>query len=132
MAIVVDEYGGSSGIVTLEDIMEEIIGDIKDEFEYEEEVEYQKIDDYQYIFEGKTLLNDVCRVIGMNTSTFDPVKGDSDSLAGLVLELYGGFIPKDAEVIYEDFHFKAVSISKRRIQKILLTLSQDSKYYNPD
>jgi CBS domain containing-hemolysin-like protein len=112
--------------------MEEIIGDIKDEFEYEEEVEYQKIDDYQYIFEGKTLLNDVCRVIGMDTSTFDPVKGESDSLAGLVLELYGGFIPKDAEVIYEDFHFKAVSISKRRIQKILLTLSQDSKYYHPD
>jgi len=132
MAIVVDEYGGSSGIVTLEDIMEEIIGDIKDEFEYEEEVEYQKIDDYQYIFEGKTLLNDVCRVIGVDTSTFDPVKGESDSLAGLVLELYGGFIPKDAEVIYEDFHFKAVSISKRRIQKILLTLSQDSKYYPPD
>ncbi|GAB5552626.1 MAG: gliding motility-associated protein GldE [Saprospiraceae bacterium] len=129
MAIVVDEYGGSSGIVTLEDIMEEIIGDIKDEFDNEEEVEFQKIDDYQYIFEGKTLLNDVCRIIGVDTSTFDPVKGDSDSLAGLVLELYGGFLPKDAEIVYENFHFKAVSISKRRIQKILLTLSQDSKYF---
>ncbi|MEM6378195.1 MAG: gliding motility-associated protein GldE [Bacteroidota bacterium] len=129
MAIVVDEYGGSSGIVTLEDIMEEIIGDIKDEFDNEEEVEFQKIDDYQYIFEGKTLLNDVCRIIGVDTSTFDDIKGESDSLAGLVLELYGGFLPKDAEVIFDDFHFKAVSISKRRIQKILLTLAQDSKYY---
>ena len=130
MAIVVDEYGGSSGIVTLEDIMEEIIGEIKDEFDTEEEVEYQQIDEHHYIFEGKTLLNDFCRVIGIDTSTFDEVKGESDSLAGLLLELYGGFPPKDTEIAFQDYCFKAVSVNKRRIEKILITLTQDSKY-NP-
>lgn len=130
MAIVVDEYGGSSGIVTLEDIMEEIIGDIKDEFDTEVEVEYQQIDEYHFIFEGKTLLNDVCRVIGVDTSTFDQVKGEADSLAGLILELYGGFPPKDTEMAYQEFSFKAVSVNKRRIEKILISLTQEPKY-NP-
>lgn len=130
MAIVVDEYGGSSGIVTLEDIMEEIIGDIQDEFDTEMEVEYQQIDEHHFIFEGKTLLNDVCRVIGVDTSTFDEIKGESDSLAGLVLELYGGFPPKDTEIAYGEFSFKAVSVNKRRVEKILISLTPDSKY-NP-
>jgi len=130
MAIVVDEYGGSSGIVTLEDIMEEIIGDIKDEFDTEVEVEYEQIDAYHFIFEGKTLLNDVCRVVGIDTSTFDEVKGESDSLAGLVLELYGCFPPKDTEVVYRQFSFKTILVNKRRIEKILISLQQESKY-NP-
>jgi len=130
MAIVVDEYGGSSGIVTLEDIMEEIIGDIQDEFDSEVEVEYQQIDEHHFIFEGKTLLNDVCRVIGVDTSTFDEIKGESDSLAGLILELYGGFPPKDTEIAYLDFSFKTVSVNKRRIEKVLISINQESKY-NP-
>ncbi len=122
MAIVVDEYGGSSGIVTLEDIMEEIIGEIKDEFDAEKEVDFQKIDEYQYIFEGKTLLNDVCRVMGIDTETFDEMKGEADSLAGLVLEIYGGFLAKEGEITCQGFTFKAIAVNKRRIERILITL----------
>lgn len=122
MAIVVDEYGGSSGIVTLEDILEEIIGDINDEFDDETEVEYQKLDAYNYIFEGKTLLNDVCRIVDIDTATFDAIKGDADSLAGLVLEITGQFPKAETLVEYNDFRFKIVAVSKRRIERILLTL----------
>jgi len=122
MAIVVDEFGGSAGIVTLEDIMEEVIGDIKDEFDEEEEVEYTKVDDYNYIFEGKTLLNDVARIIEEETEVFDQVKGSSDSLAGLILELVG-FIPKkNAEYIFDRFSFKIIAVNKRRIEKIKITI----------
>ena len=110
--------------------MEEIIGDIKDEFDDEIEVDYQKIDDLHFIFEGKTLLNDVCRVIGIDTSTFDEVKGESDSLAGLVLELHGGFLPKDTEVSHAGFCFKAVSVSKRRIERVFLTLPNSGGLLN--
>lgn len=125
MAIVVDEYGGSSGIVTLEDILEEVIGEITDEFDQEDEVEYQKIDDFNYMFEGKTMINDVCRIIGTDTSTFDEVRGDSDSVAGLILEMIG-FIPKvDREITYENYKFKIVSVSKRRIEQILITILED-------
>lgn len=123
MAIVVDEYGGTSGIVTLEDIMEEIIGEIQDEFDEGTEVVYKKIDDYTYLFEGKTLLNDVCRIIGIDTSTFDDVKGESDSVAGLVLEILGELPRPDTEVPYNQFCFKIVSVSDRRIEQVLITLS---------
>ncbi|MEM1319511.1 MAG: gliding motility-associated protein GldE [Bacteroidota bacterium] len=124
MAVVVDEYGGSSGIVTLEDIMEEVIGDIKDESDDASEIEYIKVDDYNYIFEGKTLLNDVCRVIGVDTTTFDEVRGDADSVAGLLLEL-AGLIPKiETELSYNDFVFKIVAVNKRRIEQIQISLPQ--------
>ncbi|MDZ4682747.1 MAG: CBS domain-containing protein, partial [Saprospiraceae bacterium] len=122
MAIVVDEYGGSSGIVTLEDIMEEVIGDIKDEFDDEPEVIYKKIDDFNYTFEGKTLLNDLCRVIGVDTSTFDEVKGESDSLAGLILEIIAKLPEKDEEVLWSDFRFKIIACTPRRIEEVLVTL----------
>lgn len=122
MAIVVDEYGGSSGIVTLEDIMEEVIGDIKDEFDDEPEVIYKKIDDFNYAFEGKTLLNDLCRVIGVDTSTFDEVKGESDSLAGLILEIIAKLPEKDEEVFWGDFRFKIIACTSRRIEEVLVTL----------
>jgi gliding motility-associated protein GldE len=122
MAIVVDEYGGSSGIVTLEDIMEEIIGEIKDEFDDEVEVVYKKIDDYNYLFEGKTLLNDVCRIVGIDTNTFDEVKGEADSLAGLILEIQGTLPKVDSEMTYDRYQFKIVSVNKRRIEQILFTL----------
>ncbi len=124
MAVVVDEYGGSSGIVTLEDIMEEVIGDITDESDDKIELDYLKIDDYNYVFEGKTLLNDVCRVIGVDTTTFDEVRGESDSVAGLVLEI-AGIIPKEeTELSYNDFVFKIVAVSKRRIEKVQISLPQ--------
>lgn len=124
MAIVVDEYGGVSGLVTLEDVMEEVIGDIKDEFDEDEELEYVKIDDHNYIFEGKTNLTDVARVIEIDSSIFDKVKGDSDSLAGLVLEILG-FIPKvDREVVISNIKLKVVSVNKKRIEKITLTIQK--------
>lgn len=122
MAIVVDEYGGSSGIATLEDIMEEVIGEIKDEFDDTIEVEFKKIDDANFVFEGKTLLNDVCRVVGVDTGTFDNEKGDADSLAGLLLEIIG-FIPKKGRVIYSgEYRLEVMSVSKRRIEQIKITL----------
>ncbi len=124
MAIVVDEYGGSAGIVTLEDIMEEIIGEIKDEFDDDIELEYRKIDDFNYVFEGKTLLNDVCRVIGVDTNTFDAAKGDADSLAGLLLEIIGHIPKKGTSTEYEDYAFKVEAVSKRRIEEIKITLPQ--------
>lgn len=122
MAIVVDEYGGSSGIVTLEDIMEEIIGEIRDEFEAGEDVEFEKLDDHNYVFEGKTLLNDVCRIIGTSIDTFDEVKGDADSVAGLLLELIGMIPKKDAKVNYNHYGFRIVSVNKRRIEQVQITL----------
>ena len=122
MAIVVDEYGGSSGIVTLEDIMEEVIGEIKDEFDDTVEVEFKKIDDFNFVFEGKTLLNDVCRIIGIDTGMFDGEKGDADSLAGLLLEIIG-FIPKKGRVVYSgNFRLEVMSVNKRRIEQIKITL----------
>ena len=122
MAVVVDEFGGSSGIVTLEDIMEEVIGEIKDEFDDEIELDYTKIDDYNYIFEGKTLLNDVCRVIGVDTNTFDQIKGDADSVAGVILEIVGHIPKREREIKYNDYRFKIVSVDDRRIREIQITL----------
>lgn len=122
MGIVVDEYGGSAGIVTLEDVMEEVIGDIKDEFDQEEEVEFVKLNSNQFIFEGKSLLNDVCRIVGVSTDTFDPVKGDADSIAGLLLEVMGRMPVEEQEIRIESFKFKVLSVSKRRIERVKLTL----------
>jgi gliding motility-associated protein GldE len=122
IAIVVDEFGGSAGIVTLEDIMEEVIGDIKDEFDEEEEVEYVKINDNNYIFEGKSLLNDVARIIGEDTEVFEEVKGNADSLAGLVLEIVGQIPKKDKEFFFKHFRFRVVQVSKKRIEKIHVSI----------
>jgi len=116
-AVVVDEFGGTSGIVTLEDVLEEIIGDIKDEFD-EEEIEFVKIDDYNYIFEGKTMLNDVCKAMQLTPDIFNEIKGESDSLAGLVLEIKGG-IPGIGEIIStKDFNLEILEVEKNRLMKI--------------
>ncbi len=120
MAIVVDEYGGSAGLVTLEDIMEEVIGEIKDEFDEDEEVEYIEIGENNFIFEGKTLLNDVGRIIGQDTSVFDDIRGEADSLAGLMLEILGHIPRVDEEINVDGFRFKVVSVSDKRIEKINL------------
>jgi putative hemolysin len=127
MAVVVDEYGGSSGIVTLEDILEEIIGEIKDEFDDDNELIYRKLDDYNYIFEGKTLLNDFCRILGLDTSYFDEIKGEADSIAGLILELYGELPAKDTEISHDTFCFKVTASNKRRIEQVLVTLQANTK-----
>lgn len=120
-AVVVDEFGGTSGIVTLEDVMEEIIGDIKDEFD-DEESNNKKIDDHNYIFEGKTMINDVCKYIGLPADTFDTVRGESDSLAGLVLEIAGEFPQVNEEVVSGNYTFIPLEINKNRIDKIKLTI----------
>jgi putative hemolysin len=122
-AIVVDEFGGTSGIVTLEDIMEEVIGDIKDEFD-EDEGSTAKQDDGSYIFEGRTMINDVCKALNLPVDTFDNVKGDSDSLAGLILEL-AGEIPKINDIIEcGDFEFNILEADSSRIKKVKVRIKQ--------
>lgn len=124
-AIVADEFGGTSGIITMEDILEEVIGEIKDEFD-EEEVRNHKIDDLNYLFEGKTMLNDVCKMMQLSPDTFDEVKGESDSLAGLILEV-SGEIPQEGQVInLGDFDFTIEAIQKNRIEKVKVTIREKS------
>jgi gliding motility-associated protein GldE len=123
-AVVVDEFGGTSGIVTLEDVMEEIIGEIKDEFD-DEESSNKKIDDFNYIFEGKTMINDVCKAMNIPVDTFDGIREDSDSLAGLVLEIAGEFPQVNEEVINGDFTFITLEISRNRIDKVKVIIKQE-------
>jgi CBS domain containing-hemolysin-like protein len=118
---VVDEFGGTSGIVTLEDIMEEIIGDIKDEFD-DEESNNKKIDDFNFIFEGKTMIHDVCKAMNLPVGTFDGVRGESDSLAGLVLEIAGEFPQVNESLVSGDFIFIPLEINKNRIDKVKVTI----------
>jgi CBS domain containing-hemolysin-like protein len=124
MAVIVDEFGGTAGIATLEDIMEEVVGDIKDEFDQEEEVDYIKISDNNYIFEAKTLLNDVCRIIGENISLFDNIKGEADSLGGLILEVTGTIPSVEKEINTQHITLKVISVTKRRIEKVSLTIHE--------
>lgn len=122
-AIVVDEFGGTEGIVTMEDILEEIIGDIRDEFDDEESVN-KKIDDNNYFFEGRLMITDACKAMGLKPDTFDQIRGDSESIAGLVLEL-SGEIPKENQVItIGDFEFTVVEIEKNRIKKVKVTIKE--------
>lgn len=121
-AIVVDEFGGTSGIVTMEDILEEIIGDIRDEFD-EEETGMQQLSDNTFVVDGKMMLYDLCRRLNLPLDTFDEVKGESDSVGGLVLELAGQF-PQPNEVLTAgDFQFKVLNVEKNRIGSVQLTVN---------
>lgn len=120
-AIVVDEFGGTSGIVTMEDILEEIIGDIKDEFDDEESVN-KKLDDNIYIIEGRTMINDVCKMLGLTLDTFDKVRGDSDSLGGMLLELTGDFPKANETILCGDFEFTVLEVARNRIQKVKVVI----------
>jgi putative hemolysin len=124
-AVVVDEFGGTSGIVTMEDIMEEVIGDIRDEFD-EEESHNQKLDDNNYIFEGKTMVHDMCKIMRLPMDTFDRVRGESESVGGLVLELAGEF-PKVNDVINSgDFDFIVLESDNIRIRMVRVTVNKKS------
>ncbi len=120
-AVVVDEFGGTEGIVTMEDIMEEIVGDIRDEFDDEESVN-KKLDDQTYIFEGRIIITDACKAMGLPPDTFDRVKGESESLAGLVLELVGEIPKENQEITIGDFTFSVLEIDKNRIKKVKITV----------
>ena len=117
IAIVVDEFGGTSGIVTLEDILEEIVGEINDEYD-EEEHNYTKLDANSYIFEGKTLLNDFTKILNLPDDEFDDVEGDADSLAGLLLEIKGDFPAVNEILKYKRYTFEVLEIDERRISKV--------------
>lgn len=124
-AVVVDEFGGTSGIVTMEDILEEVIGDIKDEFDDEESDNY-KLDDNNYIFEGKIMIHDMCRIMKLPMNTFDNVKGESESLAGLLLELAGELPTVDWVIPCGDFEFAIMQADNNRIQLVKVTIKQKS------
>ncbi len=126
IAIVVDEFGGTSGIVTLEDILEEIVGEINDEYD-EEERNYTKLNQNTYVFEGKTLLTDFCKILGISDEEFEEVEGDADTLAGLLLELKGDFPVVHEKFYYKNYQFEILEIEGRRIAKVKVIVKETEK-----
>ncbi len=124
LAVVIDEYGGTSGIVTLEDILEEIVGDISDEFD-DEDMVYSKLDENNYVFEGKTPLNDIYRILKIDGEQFEQAKGDFDTLAGFILELSGKIPSRGSEIKFNNFVFKIEGVDKRRIKSIKVTINRE-------
>ena len=121
IAIVVDEFGGTSGLITLEDILEEIVGEINDEYDDDEKT-FSKLNYNTYIFEGKVLLTDFCKIIDVSDDEFSEVEGDADSLAGLLLELKGDFLSIHEKIDYKNYTFEILSIEERRISRVKVTL----------
>lgn len=125
IAIVVDEFGGTSGIVTLEDIMEEIVGEINDEYD-EEEKSYVRLNNNTFIFEGRTLLSDFCKIVDVDEDYFSDIEGEADTIAGLILEIKGDFPYVNEQLGYKDFSFKTLEVEERRIKRIEVTVSGKS------
>ncbi|MCX6237501.1 MAG: gliding motility-associated protein GldE [Bacteroidia bacterium] len=121
MAIVVDEFGGTSGLVTLEDILEEIVGDIADEFDEDESL-FTQISEFEFLFDGRAMLNDFCKVLDSKDDIFDDIKGEADTLAGLILELKGEFPMLHEKLKCKNFTFEVEGVNTRRITKIKVTI----------
>ena len=122
MAIVVDEYGGTSGLVTLEVLIEEIIGEINDEFDDAEDFFFQEIDQDTFVFEGKVSLNDFCKKLEVDSQIFDEVKGESESLGGLLLEINSKLPKNGTKINYQDFEFTVLAVDARKIKKVKVHL----------
>ncbi|GHB46290.1 gliding motility-associated protein GldE [Mongoliitalea lutea] len=122
MAIVVDEYGGTSGLVTLEDLIEEIIGEINDEFDDPEDFYFKEIDSNTFIFEGKVSLNDFCKKLDLDQGIFDEVKGESESLGGLLLELNANLPKNGSKIQFETFEFTILAVDTKRIKKVKVSM----------
>ncbi len=125
MAIVVDEFGGTSGLITMEDILEEIFGEINDEFDDDETI-YSKLDDNTFVFEAKMLLNDVCKLMDVEIEIFDEVRNDSDTLAGLMLELNENMPKQNQEIVFHPFVFIIESVDKRRIKRVKVIIEREA------
>lgn len=126
IAIVVDEFGGTSGLITLEDILEEIVGEINDEYD-EEDTSYSKLNYNTYVFDGKTLLSDVTKILEVDDDYFSEIEGDADSLAGLLLEIKGDFPTMHERIEYRNFMFEILKVDGRRISKVKITISANNE-----
>jgi gliding motility-associated protein GldE len=132
MAIVVDEYGGTSGLVTLEDVIEEIVGEITDEFD-SEDLKYSKLDEHNYVFEGKTQLIDIYRILDIDGSPLEAAKGESDTLAGFVIEQAGKIPLKGEKITFREFTFTVDASDKRKVKRVKLTINEEkAKEANED
>lgn len=121
LAIVVDEYGGTSGLVSLEDVIEEIVGDISDEFD-DENINFSQIDDKNYLFEGKINLKDFYRIVDVDEDAFEENKGEAETLAGFILEVLGNFPKKGQKILFSSVHFTIEAVDKKRIKQLKVTL----------
>ena len=127
LAIVIDEYGGVSGLVTLEDVIEEILGDIRDEFDFEEDFQFKKIDNNTYLFEGKASLNDFCKLTKMDKNYFNQIKGESESLGGVLLEINSKIPNKGDKIKFDKFIFTIMSVDNKRIKRVRVYKKHNKK-----
>ena len=121
LAIVVDEFGGTSGVISLEDVIEEIVGDISDEFD-DDSLLFSKLDNFNYVFEGKTSMKDFYKILNIDSSPFDKFKGDSETIAGFILEISQSFPKTNSKIVFENFTFTIESLDKKRIKQVKVSI----------